>query len=45
MKNLLFALFLFIGTISVAQNKDCKIDFEEKTDSTYIKKTVEVLVP
>jgi len=44
MKNLLIALFLFIGTISFAQKKDCKIDFEEKTDSTYIKKTVEVLV-
>lgn len=44
MKNLLLALFLLIGTISVAQNKECKIDFEEKTDSTYIKKTVEVLV-
>jgi hypothetical protein len=44
MKNLLIALFLFIGIISFAQKKDCKIDFEEKTDSTYIKKTVEVLV-
>ena len=44
MKNLLLVLFLFTRTISLAQKKDCKIDFEEKTDSTYIKKTVEVLV-
>lgn len=44
MKNLLIAFFLVTGTLSFAQKKDCKIDFEEKTDSTYIKKTVEVLV-
>ena len=44
MKNLLIALLILTGTISLAQNKECKIDFEEKTDSTYIKKTVEVLV-
>lgn len=44
MKNLILALFLVSGTFSYAQNKDCKIDFEEKTDSTYIKKTVDVLV-
>lgn len=44
MKNLLLALFLVTGTLSVAQKKDCVLEFEEKTDSTYIKKTVEVLV-
>lgn len=44
MKNFLIALSLFIGINTFAQNKDCKIDFEEKTDSTYIKKTSEVLI-
>lgn len=44
MKNLLIALFLVTGTSSFAQNKECKIDFEQKTDSTYIKKTSDVLI-
>lgn len=44
MKNYILVLFLFITTFSFAQKKDCKIDFEEKTDSTYIKKTSEVLI-
>jgi hypothetical protein len=44
MKNYILVLFLFTASFSFAQKKACKIDFEEKTDSTYIKKTVEVLI-
>lgn len=45
MKNsLLVITILFIGVSSWSQKKDCKIDFEEKTDSTYLKKTTEILV-
>ena len=44
MKNFILGLSLFSVVFSFAQKKDCKIDFEEKTDSTYIKKTAEVLV-
>ena len=44
MKNYILVLFLFTVTFSFAQKKDCKIYFEEKTDSTYIKKTSEVLI-
>lgn len=45
MKNKLLVLFtLCIGIISWSQNKDCEFDFEEKTDSTYLKKTTDILV-
>lgn len=33
----IYYLLLIIGLISVAQNKDCVYDFEEKTDSTNLK--------
>jgi len=44
MKNILITVFLCCGIISFAQNIKCEYDFEEKTDSTYIKKTTEYLV-
>jgi hypothetical protein len=44
MKNILLIGLLITGTLSFGQNKDCKIDYEEKTDSTYVKKTIELLV-
>lgn len=43
-KYILVLVTLFIGFNSWSQKKDCSIDFEEKTDSTYIKKTNDVLV-
>ena len=42
MKKYLF-LLLFVSSI-FAQNRACEIDYEEKTDSTYIKKTKDFLV-
>ncbi|WP_338410446.1 hypothetical protein [uncultured Flavobacterium sp.] len=44
MKNKITTLLFLFVSIAFAQNKDCKIDFEEQTDSTYIKKTSEFLV-
>lgn len=44
MKNYILTLFLFTITLSFAQKKDCLLDFEEKTDSTYIKKTADILI-
>jgi hypothetical protein len=44
MKNYIITLLLLLATLCFGQNKDCKIDFEEKTDSTYIKKTADILV-
>lgn len=45
MKHRLLIIFaLFIGISSWSQKKDCKFDFEEKTDSTYLKKTTDILV-
>ena len=35
---------MLITTCLFAQKKDCKYDFEERTDSTYIKKTQDVLI-
>lgn len=37
-------LLLFITQINGAQNKNCEFDYEEKTDSTYIKETQKVLI-
>ncbi|WP_264558646.1 hypothetical protein [Flavobacterium sp. N2270] len=42
MKYLLF--ILLAGTFSFAQNKNCKYDFEEKTDSTLVKVLPEKLI-
>ncbi|NHN24281.1 hypothetical protein FIA58_001220 [Flavobacterium jejuense] len=33
----LFLLFFLLPLLNFSQKKDCKYDFEEKTDSTYIK--------
>ncbi len=44
MKNFSVILFVFFSISSFAQKKDCKYDFEEKTDSTYIKKTQDILI-
>ncbi|UOK41648.1 MULTISPECIES: hypothetical protein [Flavobacterium] len=44
MKNLVSALFLFIGIIANAQQKNCEYDVDEKTDSTFIKKTPDYLI-
>jgi hypothetical protein len=44
MKNYISVLFILFATCLFAQKKDCKYDFVEKTDSTYIKKTQDVLI-
>ncbi|HSD13631.1 MAG TPA: hypothetical protein VLB74_03195 [Flavobacterium sp.] len=44
MKNLVSALFFFIGIIANAQQKNCEYDVDEKTDSTFIKKTPDYLI-
>lgn len=37
-------IFLLLFSNGVFAQKDCEIDFEEKNDSTYIKKTTETLI-
>lgn len=44
MKKYILFLILFSISITSAQKKDCLLDFEEKTDSTYIKKTADILI-
>lgn len=44
MKNYISILFILVTTSIFAQKKDCKYDFEEKTDSTYIKKTEDIII-
>jgi len=44
MKNYLLTLLLFTISFSFGQKKECLYDFEEKTDSTYLKKTADILV-
>lgn len=43
-KKIVVLLVFSLNLISLAQNKDCSIDFEEKTDSTYIKKTTDFML-
>jgi len=44
MKKILSALLLFIGIVTNAQQKNCDYDIDEKTDSTFIKKTPDYLI-
>lgn len=44
MKNLLSALLLFTGIVMNAQQKNCDYDVDEKTDSSFVKKTADYLV-
>jgi len=44
MKQLLSALLLVIGISLNAQQKKCEYDVEEKTDSTFIRKTTDYLI-
>lgn len=43
-KKIVVLLVFSLNLVSLAQNKDCSIDFEEKTDSTYIKKTTDFML-
>jgi len=44
MKYIVSVLLLAIGLNGNAQQKNCEYDIEEKTDSTFIKKTVDYLI-
>ncbi len=44
LKAIILGYFLIFGITLIAQIKDCSIDYEQKTDTTYIKKTNNVLV-
>ncbi|ESU28212.1 hypothetical protein FLJC2902T_15570 [Flavobacterium limnosediminis JC2902] len=44
MKNYLSALLFLTGIIANAQQKNCDYDIDEKTDSTFIKKTPDYLI-
>lgn len=44
MKRLFFSILLLTGLISTAQQKNCDYEINEKTDSTFIRKTNDYLI-